>query len=116
MLVASRRINEGRFILEGSFLNHLAKLWFFEPGCKNPGLTRLAGEALLSRSDCTRARKMPTVEMAGLSGNLLMQQDLQPYSGAGLARGFSNFRAKALSTEEILYGAALCMRGQNNVG
>jgi hypothetical protein len=59
---------------------------------------------------------MPTVEMAGLSGNLLMQQDLQPYSDAGLAPGFSNFRAKALSTEEILYGAALCMRGQNNLG
>jgi hypothetical protein len=51
---------------------------------------------------------MPTVKMPALPANLLIYKDLGIQYGCTPALEDNNFRAKALSTEEILYGAALC--------
>jgi len=53
--------------------------------------------------------------MVELAFNLLMIKGLGGYWQSGTARPASNFRAKALSTEEILYGAALCTWGADHV-
>lgn len=53
---------------------------------------------------------MPTAETAGFKSNLLINSDLPVYRQSAQAPVASNFRAKAISTEEILYGAGLCMR------
>jgi hypothetical protein len=54
---------------------------------------------------------MPTMEIAELSANFLIHNDLRLYGGAGETPVATNFRAKAIPTEEILYGADSCMWG-----
>src|SRR6266852_1020222 len=60
---------------------------------------------------------MPTVEMAEADGNLLTNNELRLMGLSCPAPADTNFRAKAICTEEILYGADLCTwrtkRGNN---
>jgi hypothetical protein len=60
---------------------------------------------------------MPTVEIAKADGNLMNKNELHQTWLGSLAPADTDFRAKALSTEEILYGAFLCTwrtkRGDN---
>ena len=53
---------------------------------------------------------MPTVEIAKVVGNLLINKELNQTLVGSPAPVDTNFRAKAISTEEILYGAGLCTR------
>jgi hypothetical protein len=52
---------------------------------------------------------MPTVKIAESSSNLLSHKDLRLYGDVSPTPEASNFRAKEIPTEEILYGADSCM-------
>src|SRR6266849_6624430 len=60
---------------------------------------------------------MPTVEIAKEDGNLLNNKELRSSRLSSPAPWDTDFRAKAICTEEILYGADLCTwrtkRGNN---